>query len=116
MLRVYCQIPEVYDGFRNLEKFNEVATSSWSPAGEFFPMYDPDTSEIFECAFNAQEGLIVAYKEISVEEFRARLQKSAEKLISARVQQAIIEASKEASRIYETIEFSSKLWSIRHLK
>lgn len=115
MQKIYCQIQGVYEGFRDLESFNSAVSRYWSARGEFFPMYDVDTSEIFECAFNAQEGFIVAYREVSVEEFRKRLEKAGNELIQARVRIAIDEASEEVARLYAACEFASKVWAIRHM-
>lgn len=102
--RVYCKIFGSYNGFRSLERFNEVVNNAWCEDPRFFVMYDPDTLEIFQCSFNKEESLIVAYAEVSVQEFRMRLSGAAESLIQKRTRQAILEASEEASRIYAEAE------------
>ena len=98
--RVYCKIFGSYNGFRSLERFSDVVNNAWCSDPRFFIMYDPDTLEIFQCSFNKEESLIVAYAEVSVQEFRMRLAGAAEQLIQERTHQAILEASEEASRIY----------------
>lgn len=108
-MKIFCNIREQYIGFRELESFNKVATSNWSKTGEFFPMYDLDTMEIFECAFNAQTGEIVAYATISIEQFRKRLEESAQELLKERVQRAIDEASKDVASIHSTIAYVEKM-------
>ena len=102
--RVYCKIFGSYNGFRSLERFSNVVNNAWCSDPRFFIMYDPDTLEIFQCSFNKEESLIVAYAEVSVQEFRMRLAGAAEQLIQERTRQAILEASEEASRIYAEAE------------
>ena len=109
-MQVYCSINGVYKGFRELESFNQEVAKAWSKTGQTFPMYDVDTVEIFECGFNAEAGLIVAYGEVSIEKFREKLEKAAQELIQARVQLAIAEASEDAARLYSSIAYAEKLY------
>ncbi len=95
--RIYCYIPGVFKGFRELSSFRPEVSSVWSKTGEIFPMFDDETGEIFECGFNNEESVIVAYAEISAQEFRARLERIAHDVIFADVQKAMTEASKKAS-------------------
>lgn len=71
-MRIYMSIPNLYKGFRNLEPFCAELNGSWSKRGEIFPMYDPKTLEIFECGFNSNMGMIVAFAEIPMSEFRKK--------------------------------------------
>lgn len=109
-MKVFCCIPNEFKGFRDLERFSNEVSNAWSKTGEYFPMYDIDTCEIFECAFNAEYGAIVAYAPVSIEHFREKLEKAAQDLIQARVQLAIAEASEEAARIYSSIAYAEKLY------
>lgn len=73
-MRVYMCIPNLYQGFRELEPFCAELCSAWSKTGELFPMYDSKTLEVFECGFNTKYGIICAYAEVSVSEFRKKSQ------------------------------------------
>lgn len=73
-MRVYMHISNLYKGFRELEPFTEKLTSVWSKTGEIFPMYDPETLEIFECGFNTKYGEICAFAEVTMAEFRKKSQ------------------------------------------
>lgn len=112
-MKVFCFIPNEFKGFRDLERFSNEVSKAWSKKGEFFPMYDIDTCEIFECGFNAEYGSIVAYGSVSIEQFREKLETAAQELIQARVQIAIAEASEEASRIYSSIAYAEKLYMFK---
>ena len=102
--RIYCTIQGTFRGFRELESFSHVVTNAWSKDPRFFPMYDPDTLEVFECSWNADESVIVAFAEVPLDEFRVRLSGAAETLIKERVHKAMIEASAEASEILAEAE------------
>lgn len=108
-MKVFCFIPSVFKGYRDLQPFNNAANKAWSKTGEIFPMYDEISGEIFECGFNAEHCSIVAYNEISVEQFREKLQQAAQDLIQARVQAAIAEASAEAAELYRISECAERL-------
>lgn len=112
-MKIYMQIKGEYKGFRELESFNSIVSSAWSKTGQIFPMYDIETSEIFECGFNAEYGEIVAFATVSMERFREKLEKAAKELIQARVQLAIAEASAEASELYSSIAYAEKLYLLR---
>lgn len=112
-MQVFCTIKNQYEGFRELEKFNAAASVYWSKTGQIFPMYDIETAEIFECAFNAETGIIVAYATVSIEQFREKLEEIAQKLIQENVQKAIAEASEKASKIYSNIAYIEKLYLLR---
>lgn len=108
--RIYCNIPGSFRGFRELETMSAVANQAWCERGEFWLMYDAETNEVFECAFNSEYSVIVAYREVSIEELRKRLSGAAQSLINARIQEAIEKASTEASAILaEAEKFSLKL-------
>ncbi|MBQ4604286.1 MAG: hypothetical protein IJB16_06760 [Clostridia bacterium] len=102
--RIYCTIQGTFRGFRELESFSNIVNEAWAKDPRFFPMYDPDTLEIFECSWNAEESVIVAFAEVSVKEFRMRLAGAADTLIKERTRKAIIEASSEASEIIAEAE------------
>lgn len=102
--RIYCTARETFRGFRELESFNNIVNNAWSEDPRFFPMYDPDTLEIFDCSWNAEESLIVAYATVSIKEFRTRLSGAAETLIRERTREAMIKASEEASEIIAEAE------------
>lgn len=102
--RIYCTIQGTFRGFRELESFNNIVNNAWSTDPRFFPMYDPDTLEVFECSWNAEESLIVAFAEVPLKEFRVRLAGAAETLIKERTRKAIAEASEEASEIIAEAE------------
>ena len=102
--RIYCTIQGTFRGFRELESFSHIVNSAWSKDPRFFPMYDPDTLEVFECSWNAEESIIVAFAEVPLKEFRMRLAGAAEALIRERARKAIIEASAEASDILAEAE------------
>jgi hypothetical protein len=102
--RIYCTIQGTFRGFRELESFSHVVTNVWAKDPRFFPMYDPDTLEIFECSWNAEESSIVAYAEVSIDEFRKRLSGAAETLVKERIRNTMIEASEEASEILAEAE------------
>lgn len=108
-MKVYCSIPNQYEGFRELENFNNAVSKAWSKTGQIFPMYDIETTEIFECAFNPDFGSTVAFNPITIERFRERLEEAAKELIQARVQLAIEEASEEAARLYSSVAYAEKL-------
>jgi hypothetical protein len=112
-VRVYCCIPNVFKGFRELESFNSEVSKAWSQKGDIFPMYDSVTGEIFECAFNVEYSVITAYAEVSIERFREKLTSAAQNLIQSRVQLAIAEASEEAARIYSSISYAEKIGLLR---
>ncbi len=99
-MRVYCKIYGVYEGFRVLESFNPIVGKVWSATGEFFPMYDPETNEIFECGFNKSLSMIVAYAEIDIKDFREKLKEVAQEIIEKRVQEAIAKASNEVAPLW----------------
>lgn len=103
--KVYCQIPEVFKGFRELCFFKKVVSDSWCKTGQFFPMYDEDSGELFECAFNPDSGLIVAYAELDNKEFRKRLENKAQELINMELTEAIIKASAKASELLKEAWF-----------
>lgn len=108
--RIYCTIPETFRGFRELALMSAVANSAWCSTGEFWLMHDPETNEIFECAWNNKEGNIVAFREVPFAEFRMRLLGAAEQIISARIKQAIEKSAKETSElIAEAERFAEKL-------
>lgn len=103
--RVFCIVPEQFRGFRELASFRPEVSSAWSKTGEFFPMYDIDTNEIFECGFNSEKGLVVAFNSISAKEFRARLEHIAREMLISDVQKAISEASRKASVLLSEASF-----------
>lgn len=103
--KVYCIIPGEFRGFRELSGFRSEVSSAWSKTGEFFPMYDVDTCQIFECGFNAERGIIVAYAEITIKGFRARLENIAREILISDVQKAISEASRKASVLLSEASF-----------
>lgn len=70
-------------------------------------MYDHETNEIFECGFNNVRCEVVAYREVSVSEFRNRLTKCAQDMLIAEARKAIIEASAKASVILSEAIFYS---------
>jgi hypothetical protein len=109
--RIYCTIQGTFRGFRELENFSHIVINSWSKDPRFFPMYDPDTLEVFECSWNAEESVIVAFAEVPLKEFRERLSGAAETLIKERTRKAIIEASAEASEILAEAERFSLMQS-----
>ncbi len=109
--RIYCTIQGTFRGFRELESFSNIVSEAWSEDPRFFPMYDPETLEIFHCSWNAEESSIVAYAEVSIEEFRKRLSGAAETLIKERIRKAMIEASAEASKILAEAEKFSLMQS-----
>lgn len=74
-------------------------------------MYDPETLEIFQCSWNAEESSLVAYAEVSLVEFRKRLSGAAETLVKEKVRKAMIEASEEASKILAEAEKFSLMQS-----
>ncbi len=96
MAKIYCNIPSIYKGFRELEFFKREVSEVWSKSGEFFPMYDKESGEIFECAFNSESGFIVAYAEVSVSEFRSRMQEKAQELIKMEFIEAMVKAHARA--------------------
>ena len=102
--RIYCTIQGTFRGFRELESFSNIVNTAWSKDPRFFPMYDPETLEVFECSWNAEESLIVAFAEVPLKEFRMRLAGAAETLIKERTHEAIIKASGEASEIIAEAE------------
>jgi hypothetical protein len=71
-MRVYMSIPNLYQGFRELEMFCAVVNNAWSTTGQIFPMYDPETLEIFEVAFNTVHGALCAYDIVPFETFRKK--------------------------------------------
>lgn len=95
--RIYCNIEGVYKGFRTLDTFRPEVSFAWSKTGEIFPMFDEETGEIFECGFNNIRSEIVAYRDVSVSEFRNRLTKCAQDMLVEEARKAIFEASKKAS-------------------
>lgn len=103
--KVYCQIPGVFKGFRELSFFKKSVSDAWSKTGQFFPMYDDETGELFECAFNAEQGFIVAYAELDNKEFRKKLEKKAQELINMELTEAMIKASAKASEILKEAWF-----------
>lgn len=104
-MRVYCKIYGVYEGFRVLEMFDPMVGKVWSSTGEFFPMYDPETNEIFECGFNSAFSTVVAYAEIDVKDFREKLKECAQEVIEKRVREAIEKASNEVAPLWMLAEF-----------
>lgn len=114
--RIYCTIQGTFRGFRELESFSNIVNEAWSKDPRFFPMYDPDTLEIFECSWNEEESSIVAYAEVSLHSFRMRLAGAAETLIKERTRKAIIEASAEASEILAEAEKFSLMQSQKKKK
>lgn len=104
-MTVYCFVPGQFRGFRDLEMFCREATSAWSKNGQIFPMYDPETKEIFECAFNAESGYLVAYASVSMAEFRKRLEDVAQRMIKDAMYEAMQKASKAVADLYAEIEF-----------
>lgn len=86
--------------FIEMQMFNKACNNAWSKTGEIFPMQDA-SGQLYECSFNANSGLIVAYSKISVQEFRQRLVSAAEKIYSERMKEAAIKASEEVAAIYE---------------
>lgn len=104
-MRVYCKIYGVYEGFRVLEMFDPMVGKVWSSTGEFFPMYDPETNEIFECGFNSAFSTVVAYAEIDIKDFREKLKECAQEVIEKRVREAIEKASNEVAPLWMLAEF-----------
>lgn len=106
MAKIYCNVPSIYKGFRELEFFKREVSEAWSKTGQVFPMYDKDSGEIFECAFNPESGLIVAYAEVSVSEFRSKMQEEAKRLIEADFFEAMVKAHAKAfSLVQESLFF-----------
>lgn len=101
-MRIYCKINGVYEGWRELEMFNSVVGKYWCKSGEFFPMYDPETNEIFQCGVNTSTNVIIAYLEVDAKEFRERLKECAQEVIEKRVREAIEKASNEVAPLWMT--------------
>ena len=98
-MKVFCRVEGVYQGVRNLASFKPEVSNAWCKSGEFFPVYDEETFEIFECGFNAKTGWIIAYREVSMQEFRQRLEKEAQRLIAMQIEEAMQRAKDEASAL-----------------
>lgn len=112
-MKVFCNLIGDYRGYRELQQFNPIVSSNWSEHGQIFPMYDLDTMQIFECGFNAQESLIVAFAEISAEEFRRKISSISEKLIKSAIREAVKEASESVSALYEEMMFIETLKTLQ---
>lgn len=96
MAKIYCNIPSIFKGFRELEFFKREVSEVWSNSGQFFPMYDKESGEIFECGFNSESGFIVAYAEVSVSEFRSRMMEKAKELVEMEFIEAMVKANARA--------------------
>lgn len=103
-MRIYCKIEGAFKGYRELQSFNQVIQENWSEGALTFPMFDLETSEIFECGFNRLQGELVAYREVTMQEFRERASKMAEKVLQRAIEEAIKKASSDASSIYAEIQ------------
>ena len=111
-MKVYCLLKEEYRGYRDLQQFNPIVSMNWSMHGQLFPMYDLETMQIFECGFNVKESLIVAYSEITIEEFKRKISSISEKLIKSAISEAVREASESVSALYEEMCFIETLKSL----
>jgi hypothetical protein len=76
-------------------------------------MYDEDTMQIFECGFNAKESLIVAYSEISFEEFRRKIESISEKIIKSAISEAVKNASDSVSALYQEMQLIEVLKAMK---
>lgn len=103
-MRVYCMVEGQYKGYRELTSFNPIVSNNWSKEHKVFPMYDDQTMQIFECGFNAQESLIVAYAEISFNEFKRKIESLSEKIIKTAISEAVKEASDSVSALYHELK------------
>lgn len=103
-MKVYCLLRNEYQGYRDLTSFNPVVSNNWSANGQLFPMYDIDTMQIFECGFNAKECLIIAYSEITIEEFRRKIESISEKIIKSAIAEAVKGASDSVSALYQEMQ------------
>lgn len=104
-MQVYCNIKTMFKGWRELESFNKELTSTWSKNGSIFPMYDPETKEIFEVGFNSKHCTLVAYNPVSMKEFRKRTEALAQKIINEEMLKASQIVASRVADLYTELEF-----------
>lgn len=94
--------------YEKLHRFSSAAELAWSGDGVIFPMYSDDGT-IYEVAFCAQSGQIVAFAVVPVAEFRCRLSSAAERIYTQKMHEAALKAADEVAAIYaEAFRFGNK--------
>lgn len=112
-MKVYCLLRDEFRGYRDLRSFNPIVSTNWSTDSQIFPMYDEDTMQIFECGFNAKECLIVAYSEITIEDFRRKIESISEKIIKSAISEAVKNASDSVSALYQEMQLIEVLKTMK---
>lgn len=97
LVRVNCKKRK----FEKCEQFVPEVSLAWSINGTIFPMLS-QSGVIYECAFNKEFGYIVAFNEITVQEFRTRLTSAAERLFTQKMIEASQQAAEAVAPLYET--------------